>query len=80
MSEASVRETPSPICSAKGCRSVATWVLAWNNSKIHSPERRKTWAACDEHRTSLSDFLETRAFLRETVALADWDQPRSSGD
>ena len=32
----------TPICSAKGCRAAAVWVLAWNNPKIHTPERRKT--------------------------------------
>ncbi|MQA84627.1 MAG: hypothetical protein GEV03_08390 [Streptosporangiales bacterium] len=65
-------EPDLPICSAKGCRSEATWVLVWNNPKIHSPERRKTWLACDEHRTYLSDFLSLRNFLREVVARADF--------
>ena len=56
-------------CSAKGCRADATWSLLWNNPKLHTPERRKTWLACDEHRGSLSDFLGARGFLRESVAL-----------
>ncbi len=60
------------ICSAKGCRADAVWVLAWNNPKIHPPERRKTWLACDEHRQHLADFLDLRGFLREVVPLADW--------
>ena len=51
------RDTPGmsteiPHCSAKGCRQVAVWVLAWNNPKLHTPERRKTWLACDEHKES----------------------------
>lgn len=62
----------SPICSAKGCREYATWVLAWNNPKIHTPNRRKTWTACDDHRQHLSAFLATRGFLRDTVPYTDW--------
>jgi len=61
-----------PRCSARGCALPAAWVLAWNNPKIHPPERRKTWAACDEHRTHLSDFLDLRGFLREVVPLDEW--------
>lgn len=57
------------ICSAKGCREVARWALLWNNPKLHTPERRKTWTACEEHRESLSDFLSARGFLRETTQL-----------
>lgn len=50
----------------------AGWVLAWNNPKLHAPDRRKTWAACDEHRDHLGGFLGARGFLRETVPVADW--------
>ena len=57
------------ICSAKGCREEARWALLWNNPKLHTPERRKTWTACEEHRESLSDFLSARGFLRETTQL-----------
>ena len=57
------------ICSAKGCRAPAVWALAWNNPKLHEPDRRKTWLACDEHRDSLSAFLDARGFLRETTHL-----------
>ncbi|HEU4424502.1 MAG TPA: hypothetical protein VFR67_18390 [Pilimelia sp.] len=55
------------ICSAKGCRAPARWELRWNNPKLHTPERRKTWLACDEHRTTLGDFLDVRGFLREVA-------------
>jgi len=65
-------ETVSPVCSAKGCRADGAWVLAWNNPKLHTPERRKTWAACNDHRTTLGAFLEARGFLRETVAFSQW--------
>ncbi|MEB8338941.1 hypothetical protein [Streptomyces endophyticus] len=63
----------TPQCSAKGCRSDAVWVLAWNNPKLHTPERRKTWLACDEHREHLAKFLGVRGFLKDVVALAEWD-------
>ncbi|MCW2853127.1 MAG: hypothetical protein JWM84_2791 [Nocardioides sp.] len=53
------------LCSAKGCQSAATWQLLWNNPKLHTPDRRKIWLACDEHRASLSDFLTARQFLKD---------------
>jgi hypothetical protein len=55
------------LCSAKGCQAEARWQLLWNNPKIHTPDRRKTWLACDEHRASLADFLGARGFLKDTV-------------
>ncbi|WP_443066378.1 hypothetical protein [Streptomyces sp. NBC_01262] len=64
----------APICSAKGCRSTAVWVLAWNNPKLHTPERRKTWLACEEHREHLSKFLGVRGFLKDVVAFEDWQE------
>ncbi|WP_329212486.1 hypothetical protein OG257_29580 [Streptomyces sp. NBC_00683] len=65
--------TGAPVCSAKGCRDDAVWVLAWNNPKLHTPERRKTWLACDEHREHLSSFLGVRGFLKDVVPLAEWE-------
>jgi hypothetical protein len=59
-------------CSAKGCPADAAWALRWNNPKIHAPERRKAWLACDEHKTSLTDFLTARNFLRETEPIAEF--------
>ncbi len=67
------------ICSAKGCRAPAVWVLAWNNPKLHSPERRKTWLACEEHREHLSQFLDVRGFLKDVVTLADWESAHRDG-
>lgn len=55
---------PDP-CSAKGCTADARWALRWNNPRLHTPDRRKTWLACDEHRQHLSDFLGARGFLRD---------------
>jgi hypothetical protein len=72
---AGVRETvgvdepavPDLVCSARACGHHAVWALRWNNPKLHPPERRKTWLACEEHRDSLSQFLSMRGFLRETM-------------
>ncbi len=71
-------EADSPTCSAKGCRDAAVWVLAWNNPKLHAPERRKTWLACEEHREHLSQFLGVRGFLKDVVKLDEWVQPEGS--
>ncbi|MFI9105003.1 hypothetical protein ACIGXA_31305 [Streptomyces fildesensis] len=70
----------TPICSAKGCRTTAAWVLAWNNPKLHTPDRRKTWLACDEHREHLSQFLDLRGFLKDVVPFADWRDPADPAD
>jgi hypothetical protein len=56
-------------CSARGCRAPATWELRWNNPKLHTPERRKSWLACDDHREHLHTFLTSRRFLRDVVPL-----------
>jgi hypothetical protein len=57
----------SPQCSAKGCRATAVWQLHWNNPKLHTPERRKIWLACADHRETLGAFLDARRFLREVT-------------
>jgi hypothetical protein len=57
------------MCSRKACRAAASWQLLWNNPKIHTPERRKTWLACDDHRDWLEDYLQTRGLWKETVIL-----------
>jgi len=64
----------APVCSAKGCREPARHVLVWNNPKLHTPDREKTWVACDAHRRSLADHLDVRGFLRRIDAL-----PATSG-
>lgn len=53
------------ICSAKGCNRSAAWFLRWNNPKLHTGERRKTWLACPDHKEQLTAFLDKRGFLRE---------------
>ncbi len=63
------------VCSARDCRAPATVALRWNNPKIHTPDRRKAWLACDEHQQSLTDFLAARGFMRETEPV-DPDLPQ----
>ncbi|MBO0608315.1 hypothetical protein [Myceligenerans salitolerans] len=70
--------TPDPvdelICSAKGCRAGATWGLLWNNPRLHTPQRRKVWLACDDHREHLEQFLSARGFWKRTVPAGELDQ------
>ena len=64
------------ICSAKGCRRTAGPAVVWLNPKLHTPDRRKVWLACDEHQLSLEEFLGMRGFLIEVIpvdALTDSD-------
>lgn len=58
-------------CSAKGCPTDAAWGVRWNNPRLHTPERRKVWLACDAHRAHLEGFLGARSFWRDTVPLAE---------
>ncbi|SFS04239.1 hypothetical protein SAMN04487846_1776 [Microbacterium sp. cf046] len=53
---------PDAECSRAGCRNLAVWAVVWRNPKIHSPDRRKVWVACDEHRDFLRDYLAAREF------------------
>ena len=57
------------ICSAKGCRAAASWAVVWNNPRLHTPDREKVWAACDEHKQPLADFLAVRSFLKRVEPL-----------
>ena len=57
------------VCSAKGCRRAARHVLVWNHPTLQTPGREKTWVACDEHRGSLSEYLQVRGFLRRVDPL-----------
>jgi hypothetical protein len=59
------------VCSAKGCRAAAAYGLLWNNPKLHTPERRKTWLACENHADPLSDFLSKKGFLKDAVPVAE---------
>ncbi len=68
--EARRDEDAAPVCSARGCREDARWAVVWNNPKIHTPDREKIWAACDEHRGTLSDFLSMRSMLLRVEPLS----------
>jgi hypothetical protein len=50
------------VCSRAGCRTTATWRIDWQNPRIHTGDRWKTWLACDEHADYLRGFLEARSF------------------
>ncbi len=73
---------PSPataaVCARKACRADASWQLLWNNPKIHTPERRKIWLACDDHRPWLEDYLQTRGLWKETAVLVPGREPGMS--
>ena len=60
--DASGIDRETAVCSRAGCRETARWLVEWRNPRIHSPERRKLWAACDEHVGYLRDFLAARDF------------------
>lgn len=50
------------MCSRAGCRDDARWQVVWRNPRIHTPDRRKIWAACDAHVGYLRDYLAARDF------------------
>lgn len=58
------------VCSAKSCSAPAVHAVLWNNPKIHTPDRRKTWLACEEHEATLREFLGKRGFYRTTEPVA----------
>ncbi|GAB3228048.1 hypothetical protein GCM10027447_19750 [Glycomyces halotolerans] len=64
-------ETEKPVCSSRGCRNQAAWMLNWRNPRLHGPERVKQWAACDDHVERLRSFLTARGFPCETATLED---------
>lgn len=68
--------TAEAVCSRAGCRAPARWQVVWRNPRIHTPDRRKIWTACDEHVGYLHDYLAARDFPVETEPL----EPASSED
>jgi hypothetical protein len=69
--EGDVTDSEELRCSAKGCQAPAAWALLWNNPRLHTPDRRKTWLACEDHRSTLGDFLGARGFLKDVVPAAE---------
>ncbi|GGH35034.1 hypothetical protein [Microbacterium album] len=64
----------APTCSRAGCAAAATRSVLWRNPRIHTPDRRKVWLACDEHVGYLRDFLAARDFpleVRDGVTAGD---------
>ena len=57
------------VCSRAGCHSPARWVITWRNPRIHTAERRKHWAACDDHVDYLRGYLAARDFPLEVATL-----------
>jgi hypothetical protein len=51
-----------PVCSRAGCTATAHWRINWRNPRIHAVDRVKIWAACDDHRDFLADYLRSRSF------------------
>ncbi|MCW4464944.1 acetone carboxylase [Glutamicibacter sp. MNS18] len=66
------------VCSRKGCRDDAAYKLLWNNPKIHTPERRKTWLACPGHRDWLETYLRERLLYKQTLPIQDAAQPEAA--
>lgn len=62
-------DAPRLTCSRASCREDAAWVVVWRNPRIHSPDRRKEWLACEEHVGYLRDYLAARAFPVRIEAL-----------
>ena len=62
------------VCSARACGGHADWALRWNNPRLHTPDRRKVWLACEGHLAHLSEFLSVRGFLREALPVTDLHQ------
>ena len=52
----------TPVCSRAGCGETAMWRVNWRNPRIHAIDRVKIWAACDDHRGFLADYLRSRSF------------------
>ena len=67
-------------CSRAGCREPALWRIEWRNPKIHSPDRRKIWVACDAHRDFLRDYLAARDFPVAVAPLTPFSAATPTGD
>jgi hypothetical protein len=61
--------TEQLVCSSKGCTATAEHQVVWNNPKVHTPDRRKVWLACEDHEQTLRRFLDARGFYLATEPL-----------
>lgn len=57
------------VCSSRGCRNQAVWLISWRNPRLHPQSRTKQWTACADHLDTLRDFLAARSFPIEVAAL-----------
>lgn len=62
------------VCSRKGCSADALFGMLWNNPKLHTPERRKVWLTCPEHREYFRDYLSSRGLLKDEVPVTDLER------
>lgn len=62
------------ICSRQGCSADATFGMLWNNPKLHTPERRKVWLTCPEHREYFRLYLSSRNFLKDEVPVEELER------
>ena len=61
-------------CSRAACHADALWAITWRHPRIHGPERRKVWVACEEHVEYLSQYLGARDFPVEIAPLEEATQ------
>jgi len=73
-------DEPAATCSRAGCREIAVWRVEWRNPRIHSPDRRKVWVACDAHRDYLRDYLAARDFPVAVAPLTTAPSSAATGD
>ena len=51
------------VCSRTECNSQVAWFVLWNNPKLHSPDKIKTWGSCNEHLDYFISYLTIRGFF-----------------
>jgi len=49
-------------CSKTACREEPAWQIIWRNPKIHTPDRKKVWLSCDDHKDFFDGYLSQRGF------------------
>lgn len=62
------------VCSRKGCSADAVFGMLWNNPKLHTPERRKVWLSCPEHREYFREYLSARGLLKGEVPVDELER------
>ncbi|MGV0624480.1 hypothetical protein [Mycolicibacter minnesotensis] len=57
------------VCSRKGCSAEAAFGMLWNNPRLHTPQRRKVWLTCPDHREYFREYLSARGLLKSEAAV-----------